>query len=462
MYVSTYNFILDTPEADKKVILNPLSGAVDLVDEEVIQFINQIKPAENIQPDKMNSELLEACLKKGYLFHDQTEETENLKQAVDKWYDTMKNVTEHFMVYVTFGCNLKCVYCHQKDTEQEESFVMSKEVIESLFRAANFIHEERGTKESPRLTLFGSEPLMKRKGQVEAVEEILKNCSENGYRVDAVTNGVELSFYCDMLSRYNVESIHVTLDGPKEVHDKRRIFPNGEGSFDRIVKGIDDALEEGIYVKVRVNIDEKNVDKLPKLARFITEKGWLDKGAKVTLCGASEEIEECFNEPDSEIYQKVFDIYNTYPETRIMFLSLRLSQIFQEILNHGKLPFPQAQFCWSTSGVLYSMDLYGNIFPCCCMNACCNLRELSYGRFHPKLRLNEDVIEAWHSRNVFSLPQCRECKMALFCGGGCTRAALHYGNSLEDGVACPTAITEKEIQTVFNYYFPQLKKRVGI
>jgi uncharacterized protein len=249
---------------------------------------------------------------------------------------------------------------------------------------------------------------------------------------------------------------------PKKFTTSAGSLPNGKGTFDRIVKGIDDVLEEDIFVKVRVNIDEKNVDKLPNMARFITEKGWLDKNAKVTLCGASEEIEECFNEPDSEIYQKVFDIYNTHPETKIMFLSLRLSQIFQEILNHGKLPFPQAQFCWSTSGVLYSMDLYGNIFPCCCMNACCNMRELSYGRFHPKLRLNEDVIEAWHSRNVFSLPQCRDCKMALFCGGGCTRTALHYGNSLKEGVACPTAITEKEIQTVFNYYFPQLKERVGI
>jgi uncharacterized protein len=237
MYVSKYNIVLDTPEEKKNVILNPLSGAVDLVDEEVIQFINQIKSAGNVQPEKMNSELLEACLEKGYLFHDQTEETENLKKAVDTWYDIVRNHTEHFMVYVTFGCNLKCVYCVQRETSQDKSYVMSKEVAESMFRAIDTIHEERGRKQNPCMTLFGGEPLMKRKSQVEVVEEILRNCYENDYKIDVVTNGVELSFYCDMLSKYNVQSLQVTLDGPKEVHDKRRIFAKWERYVRQDCKG---------------------------------------------------------------------------------------------------------------------------------------------------------------------------------------------------------------------------------
>jgi len=461
VYVSKYNLILDTPE-EKKVILNPLSGAIDIVDEEVIQFINQVRTNKNIQSAESESGLLEECLKRGYLFHDQTEETEKLKQAAETWCNMVKNLTEHFMVYVTFACNLKCTYCFQKDTAQDKSFVMNKEIIGSLFKATNFIHEERGTKESPCLTLFGGEPLMKRKSQVEAVEEILRNCRENDYRVDAVTNGVGLSFYCDMLSRYNVECIQVTLDGPKEVHDKRRIFANGKGTFDRITKGIDDVLEKGIPVIIRVNIDEMNIKGLPGLARFITEKGWPDKGAKVKLCGASEEMEQCFNEPDSRTYKKVFQVYNAHPETKMMLLNLRLPRIFETVVKHGKMPFPRAQFCWSTSGFSYSLDLLGNIFPCCCINACCDFDGARYGTFYPELKLDRDTLEAWHSRNIFSLPQCRDCEIAPFCGGGCTRTALHFGRTLREGAICPLAITEKEIQTVFNYYYPQLKERAGI
>lgn len=460
-YVSRFNLILDTPEEDTKAILNPLSGAIDIVDEKTIQFINRVRTGTT-QPKEHNNELLEECLEKGYIFHDKTEETEKLSQAVEQWYSMVKALTEHFMVYVTFACNLKCTYCFQKDTEQDKSFVMNKDIIKALFKATNFIHEERGTKERASLTLFGGEPLLRRKSQVEAVEEILLNCSEYDYRVDAVTNGVELSFYCDMLSKYNVECIQVTLDGPKEVHDKRRIFPNGKGSFDRIVKGIDDILEENIPVVIRVNIDEKNIKGLPRLAHFITEKRWLTKGVKVKLCGASEEMEQCFNEPDSRTYKKVFEVYNAHPETKMMLLNLRLPHIFKTVLEHGRMPFPRAQFCWSTSGFSYSLDLLGNIFPCCCINACCDFEGARYGTFYPELNLNRETLETWHNRNVFSLPQCRECETALFCGGGCTRTALHFGRTLREGAVCPLAITKKEIQVVFDYYYSQLKERAGI
>lgn len=459
MHVSKYNLILDTPD-DKKVILNPLSGAIDIVDDEVITFINQVNAHGTLQPE--NSELVEECLAKGYIFHDQAEEAERLKQSVETWYNMVKNLPEHFMVYVTFACNLKCTYCFQRDTEQDKSFTMNKGIIESLFKATDYIHEKRGTKERPCLTLFGGEPLLRREGQIEAIKEILQKCGEKDYRVDAVTNGVELSFFCDMLARYNVECIQVTLDGSKEVHDKRRIFPDGSGSFDRIVKGIDDVLEAGIPVVIRVNIDLQNIRNLPELAHFVTEKGWLDRGAKVKLCGASEEMEQCFNEPDSRTYRKVFEVYEKYPETQMMLLNLRLPRIFETVVKHGKMPFPRAQFCWSTSGFSYSLDLIGNIFPCCCINACCDLEGSRYGTFYPELNLDRDTLEAWHSRNVYTLPQCKDCEVSLFCGGGCTRTALHCGRTLKEGAVCPMAITEKEIQVVFNYYYPLIKEKAEI
>jgi uncharacterized protein len=303
-----YNLILDAPEDDRKVILNPLSGAIDIVNEDVIQLINQIGINGNIQTDETDIELLEACIEKGYIFHDQTEEMEKLRQVVEKWHDIMNKYTEHFLVYVTFACNLNCGYCFQRDTSQEKSTVMSKDVVESLFKATNYIHEERGTKESPYLSIFGGEPLLRRDSQVEVIDEILFKCNENEYRVHIVTNGVELSYYCHLLSKYNVGSIQVTLDGPKEVHDKRRIFPNGNGTFDRIVKGIDDILMENIPVVIRVNIDGHNIRNLPELARFITEKEWLDRGVKIKLSSAAEGARECTNEPDSRLYKQVIDL----------------------------------------------------------------------------------------------------------------------------------------------------------
>ena len=36
----------------------------------------------------------------------------------------------------------------------------------------------------------------------------------------------------------NVE-ITISLDGPQDIHDKNRIFPNGVGSFNTVIKNIE-------------------------------------------------------------------------------------------------------------------------------------------------------------------------------------------------------------------------------
>ena len=42
---------------------------------------------------------------------------------------------------------------------------------------------------------------------------------------------------------HRYREIQVTLDGPEEIHNKRRPLKGGQGTFDRIVAGIDAALE---------------------------------------------------------------------------------------------------------------------------------------------------------------------------------------------------------------------------
>ena len=54
--------------------------------------------------------------------------------------------------------------------------------------------------------------------------------------------------------------MRITLDGEKEIHDKRRVLCNGDGTFDVIVSNIKKFSEKGIRVKIRVNIDKENVD----------------------------------------------------------------------------------------------------------------------------------------------------------------------------------------------------------
>ena len=65
---------------------------------------------------------------------------------------------------------------------------------------------------TPDLTLFGGEPL--RAVLVPTVAAILDRARTRGLRVGAITNGVELDAYADLLGPHGVAEVQVTLDGP--------------------------------------------------------------------------------------------------------------------------------------------------------------------------------------------------------------------------------------------------------
>ncbi|MEM5687224.1 hypothetical protein AAHB49_15685 [Bacillus cereus] len=67
----------------------------------------------------------------------------------------------------------------------------------------------------------------------------------------------------------------VTVDGPKNIHDQRRIMTGGQGTFDQIQKGICDSLNHGIRTIVRVNIDQTNIDYVSLLVDYYKKTSYL-------------------------------------------------------------------------------------------------------------------------------------------------------------------------------------------
>jgi radical SAM protein with 4Fe4S-binding SPASM domain len=50
--------------------------------------------------------------------------------------------------------------------------------------------------------------------------------------------------------------------------------------------------------------------------------------------------------------------------------------------------------------------------------------QYSIGRYYPTLELDADSVEQWNERHVMNIPECRDCRIATFCGGGCAYAAM--------------------------------------
>ena len=101
-------------------------------------------------------------------------------------------------------------------------------------------------------------------------KDIAGRMSALGIRVNIITNGFLFPerLIAD-LKEVNIESVSVSLDGPREVHDKYR----QEGSFDRAVRAITALQEGGIPVSVISTLNAENVPLLPELYEMLKGSG---------------------------------------------------------------------------------------------------------------------------------------------------------------------------------------------
>ena len=292
------------------LLFNTLTGAKNIVDESTRVIIEQMI-AGNFDCE-CPTDLREQLEKRGYLFDSEEKERELLDLMHEKTKEANKNSTfPNYTICPTMGCNLRCVYCFESNDMHKECSVMSEEQLESILSmvkesyhlTGEISSEQQAMKAKNResescekqiiesedsedgkdnlqnykgtLTLFGGEPLLPANRKI--IERIYEFANEWGFQVDIITNGTSISPYADLLKENADRTLmQITLDGDKEIHDKRRIRADGSGTFDKVCEGVTEALKIGIRLSLRVNVDRNNLYSLPRLKELFLEKHWMD------------------------------------------------------------------------------------------------------------------------------------------------------------------------------------------
>jgi len=52
------------------------------------------------------------------------------------------------------------------------------------------------------------------------------------------------------------------------------------------------------------------------------------------------------------------------------------------------------------------------------------IKQHAIGQFYPEFLFFNSERNIWRTKNIFSIPDCRDCKFSLICGGGCTYSSL--------------------------------------
>ena len=169
----------------------------------------------------------------------------------------------HIIVLPTYACNCRCPYCY----EDHSAVNMPDEVYESIKRLL-VIQKNNGLSKL-HLEFFGGEPLL----CLEKVMDLSAYANEliqDNYNGCMTTNGTLLNY--DVFQKLNdagVRGFQITLDGPKLLHDQRRVLANGKGSFDAIWKNLMAAKNSDLsfQITIRVHVTPETFDLIDQFSK---------------------------------------------------------------------------------------------------------------------------------------------------------------------------------------------------
>lgn len=442
MKMSTYTIPLKIDE-NEYLLINARTGAFDLVDKDVIKLL---------QGTQRDSSVEEFLKERGHLT--ELSPAEELDCITDMYHEFLRVHHQFYyhMIIPTYQCNLTCTYCFLSDLQHKGKKWLTTVIddchLTTVFDVITAL--DKGKKR--RIALYGGEPLLVKNKPV--IEKILKKGKENGYKFTILTNGVSVVDFLDILVKYPVSILQITIDGPKEIHDTRRIKRDGTGTFDDIVRGVDAAVKAGLTVLLRTNLDKVNVESLPRIMAFFKEKGWSDN-PKVHMRFAPVFEKGCGNYdlimPRKSVYQSVISHAVQNPAVqRMSFDDMRGVELFEKVFVTGELGAPRFWYCESNAGRLI-YDPFGDIYIC---PEHVGTETIKVGTYYPSLVWNE-TYQMWRERTILTIPECRKCRYALFCGGGCSYEALQRFGTLSK----PVCYDYREIFTmVIPHLYKMLRK----
>jgi uncharacterized protein len=176
---------------------------------------------------------------------------------------------------VSSDCNLDCGYCYYRESLYggRARHRMTEEVLETLIPQCMEYVGDAG------LASFGwqgGEPTLAGLDFFRRAVELQRRCARPGTAVQNAlqTNGVLID---DEWARFLSEHrflVGVSLDGPQPIHDCHRRDRRGEGSFARVMRGIEALHRRGVAFNILSVLTQASVGQARRLMGFFRSEGY--------------------------------------------------------------------------------------------------------------------------------------------------------------------------------------------
>ena len=161
-------------------------------------------------------------------------------------------------------CNFRCKYCYEKF---EDKNIQPKQT-----HILKFITDKLETHhfDTLHISWFGGEPLLGYREIKFISQELISYAKTNSikYISDITTNGYLLTptIFQNLVQNALISTFQITIDGEREGHDYQRILKNGKGTFDRIMKNVQEIskIDSQYQLIIRSNISKENIHEVKK------------------------------------------------------------------------------------------------------------------------------------------------------------------------------------------------------
>jgi len=171
-------------------------------------------------------------------------------------------------------CNINCSYCYYLEKEkiysESSDFKMNEETLEIFTR--KYIHEQPG----PEVTFVwqGGEPTLMGVDYYKHALELQRKYG-SGKRIfnSLQTNGILLNDeWCSFFKKNNF-LIGISIDGPEKIHDIYRLNRGGQGTFSKVMRGIELLKRHQVEFNTLTVVNNINSEHPKEIYAFLKQIG---------------------------------------------------------------------------------------------------------------------------------------------------------------------------------------------
>jgi len=196
--------------------------------EEVVEAIKDIEEGRN------NGYLQPCNIKKMQFYESHEQMIEDIKHKIPQ-----------LTLEVTQNCNFRCTYCVYSENYPTRRNHKNKNMYwETALNAIKIFMQNSLKANIKNISFWGGEPLLNFDLINKVVNYIKKRYPDENMNYSFTTNG---SFFNDetieFLIKHNFKLL-ISIDGPKHINDKYRVDVKGNGTFDRVMQGMQKIIKQ--------------------------------------------------------------------------------------------------------------------------------------------------------------------------------------------------------------------------